>query len=68
MKRGRFLPIYTGVVIAYLFIPVIVMIVFGFNDYEGKFNFTWRRPTLEHYRHLFDLPDEVHTVLLRKHA
>lgn len=59
MKSGRFLPIYTGVVIAYLFIPVIVMIAFGFNDYEGKFNFTWRRPTLEHYRQLLDVPELV---------
>jgi spermidine/putrescine transport system permease protein len=59
MKKGRVLPIYTGVVIAYLFIPVIVMVVFGFNDYEGKFNFTWRRPTLEHYRTLFDIPELV---------
>ena len=59
MKRGRFLPIYTGLVIAYLFIPVVVMIIFGFNDFSGRFNFTWEGPILEHYRNFFDFPELV---------
>lgn len=57
MKRGRFLGIYTSFVIAYLFIPIGAMILFGFNDYAGKFNFEWRRFTLEHYANLFDVPE-----------
>lgn len=57
MKRGRFLGIFTGVVIAYLFIPVLVMILFGFNDFEGRFNLTWNKFTLEHYANLFDVPE-----------
>lgn len=56
-KRGWFLPTYTALVIAYLFIPVVVMVVFGFNDHTGRFNYTFQGFTLEHYRNLFDFPD-----------
>ena len=58
-KRGWILPTYTGVVIGYLFLPVLVMILFGFNDYQGKFNFEWRRFTLEHYGALGDYPELI---------
>lgn len=61
--RGRFLGVFTAVVIAYLFIPVIVMIAFGFNDYSGHFNLVWEGFTLDHYRELFDVPEL--TIALR---
>ena len=48
------LPIYTGVVVAYLFVPIVVMIAFGFNDPQGRFNFTWQGFTLEHWQNLFN--------------
>ena len=48
------LPVYTGVVVAYLFVPIVVMIVFGFNDPQGRFNFTWQGFTLEHWQNLFN--------------
>jgi spermidine/putrescine transport system permease protein len=48
--RGWILPLYTGLVIAYLFLPIAVMILFGFNDLKGRFNFTWQGFTLRHYR------------------
>jgi spermidine/putrescine transport system permease protein len=51
------LPTYTGAVIVYLFIPVLVMVAFGFNDYEGRFNLTWQGFTLRHYRNISDYPD-----------
>jgi spermidine/putrescine transport system permease protein len=47
------LPIYTGLVVAYLFVPIAVMIAFGFNDPQGRFNFTWQGFTLEHWTNLF---------------
>lgn len=56
-KREWILPTYTGLVIAYLLIPIVVMMLFGFNDYPGKFNFIWEGFTLEHYRNLFDIPE-----------
>lgn len=59
MKGGRFLPIYTGLVIAYLFIPIAVMALFGFNDPVGRFNFEWQGFTLHWYRNLFEIPELV---------
>ncbi|MDQ3752005.1 MAG: ABC transporter permease [Actinomycetota bacterium] len=56
-KREWILPTYTGLVIAYLLIPIVVMMLFGFNDYPGKFNFVWEGFTLDHYRNLFDIPE-----------
>ena len=50
------LPTYTGAVILYLFVPVLVMVAFGFNDYEGRFNLTWQGFTLRHYRNISDYP------------
>ncbi len=51
------LPAYTGAVILYLTSPIFVMILFGFNDTRGRFNFAWQGFTLEWYRHLFDYPE-----------
>ncbi len=56
-KRAWFLGTYTGLVIAYLFVPIIVMILFGFNNYRGRFNFTWQGFTLRHYATLFEIPE-----------
>ena len=58
-RRGRFLPIYTGLVLAYLFIPIAVMALFGFNDPQGRLNYRWRGFTLEWYRNLFEIPELV---------
>jgi spermidine/putrescine transport system permease protein len=48
---GRFmgrwaLPFFTTLAIGYLLVPIAVMILFSFNDYDGKFNFVWRGFTL----------------------
>ena len=56
-RRGWFLGAYTALVIAYMFIPVVVMAVFGFNDHEGRFNFVWQGFTLKWYRDLFAIPE-----------
>jgi spermidine/putrescine transport system permease protein len=56
-RREWFLPTFTGLVIAYLFIPVLVMALFGFNDHAGRFNLVWQGFTLEHYRGIFDIPE-----------
>ncbi len=51
---GTVLPVYTGLVVLYLFLPIVVMAVFGFNDIEGRFNFTWQGFTLDHWQNLFN--------------
>jgi spermidine/putrescine transport system permease protein len=40
------LPVFTLLAIGYLLIPIVVMIIFSFNDYQGKFNFIWHGFTL----------------------
>ena len=44
-----FLPTYTGLVLLYLFFPIFVMILFGFNDPAGRYNFQWEGFTLKWY-------------------
>lgn len=51
------MPTYTVVAILYLFIPTVVMVIFSFNDFQGRFNFVWQGFTLEHYQGVFDIPD-----------
>ncbi len=51
--RRAVLPVFTGIVVAYLFLPIVVMAVFGFNDIQGRFNFTWQGFTFEHWANLF---------------
>jgi spermidine/putrescine transport system permease protein len=54
VRIGRaILPVYTALVVFYLFLPIVVMAVFGFNDIQGRFNFTWQGFTLEHWQNLF---------------
>lgn len=54
-SHGPWLGIFTAVVIAYLFVPILVMIAFGFNDPVGRFNFVFNQFTLENYTTLFEI-------------
>jgi spermidine/putrescine transport system permease protein len=58
IRPGRWLlPIWGWLVIAWLSSPIIVMIIFGFNDTRSKFNIRWQGFTLRWYRELFAIPD-----------
>ena len=50
------LPSYTWLMILYFSLPILVMIVFGFNDTQGRLNLRWQGFTLNWYRNLFELP------------
>jgi spermidine/putrescine transport system permease protein len=56
VARGRnlLLPIFTGLAILYLLLPILVMIAFSFNDPPGRFNFIWGRLSLEAWLHPFE--------------
>ncbi|MEZ0355566.1 ABC transporter permease [Mycobacterium sp. SA01] len=60
--RGSFkigdvaLRIVAGLVLFYLFLPILVIIVFSFNDPAGKFNYTWQGFTLDNWAHPFKYP------------
>jgi spermidine/putrescine transport system permease protein len=46
---------YTWLIIAWLIAPVLIMILFGFNDTPGRYNQTWEGFTLKWYGRLFEL-------------
>ncbi|HET7387271.1 MAG TPA: ABC transporter permease [Nocardioidaceae bacterium] len=55
--RAPWLAAYAWLVMFWLSLPILVMIVFGFNDTTSKFNFVWQGWTLHWYRDLFNIPD-----------
>jgi spermidine/putrescine transport system permease protein len=60
------LPAFTTLAIAYLLIPIAVMIVFSFNKPAGKFNYIWNEFSLDGWMHPLDwpgLPDAVRISL-----
>jgi spermidine/putrescine transport system permease protein len=42
--------------LAYLMLPIVVVIVFSFNDPAGRFNYTWESFTLDHWKNPFGPP------------
>jgi len=56
--------IYGGLAIAYMLIPIALIIVFSFNDPAGKFNFTWQGFTLSHWAHPFEISELTNALLL----
>ncbi len=57
-RLGRLaLPVYTGFAVAYLFLPIAVIIAFSFNDPRGRQNITWQGFTLHNYLDIWGRPD-----------
>jgi spermidine/putrescine transport system permease protein len=52
----RLLFAYTWLIIAWLCLPIAVMILFGFNDTRGRYNQTFQGLTLKWYGRLFEIP------------
>ncbi|WP_199512009.1 ABC transporter permease [Nucisporomicrobium flavum] len=63
LTGGRVLHAYTWLVIAWLTLPVLIMILFGFNDTPGRYNQTWEGFTLKWYGRVFEL-DELTRALV----
>jgi spermidine/putrescine transport system permease protein len=58
VRLGRLvLPVYTSFAVAYLFLPIAVMIAFSFNDPRGRQNITWQGFTLGNYLDIWSRPD-----------
>jgi spermidine/putrescine transport system permease protein len=56
--------IYGGLAIAYMLVPIVLIVVFSFNDPAGKFNFTWQGFTLDHWAHPFEISELTDALLL----
>ena len=57
LTGGAVLHAYTWLVIAWLCLPIAVMIAFGFNDTPGRYNQSWEGFTVKWYGRLFEYPD-----------
>ena len=60
--RNRLLTAYAMVVYAFLFAPIVVLIIFSFND--SRRTFQWRGFTLEWYPTLFANDDLLDALLV----
>ena len=55
--RHHAIAFYAALAVAYMLIPIAVIGVFSFNDPDGKFNYTWRGFTTEHWEDAFAVAD-----------
>ena len=51
------LHLFTWMIIAWLVLPILVMIAFGFNNPKGRYNQTWDGFTFKWYGRLFEISD-----------
>ncbi len=49
-------PLFTGVALVYLMVPILVMIAFSFNDPPGRFNYVWGELSLDAWLNPFGRP------------
>jgi spermidine/putrescine transport system permease protein len=54
--RRHTLTLFGILALAYLMLPIIVVIVFSFNDPAGRYNYTWEGFTTEHWTNPFGPP------------
>jgi spermidine/putrescine transport system permease protein len=50
------LRIVAGLVLLYLFLPIFVIVLFSFNNPQGKFNYSWQGFTLDNWLDPFKYP------------
>jgi spermidine/putrescine transport system permease protein len=62
--REHALIMYAILAIAYMLIPIALIVVFSFNDPHGKFNFTWEGFTLDHWKNPFSIPELSDALVL----
>ncbi|GHH67375.1 ABC transporter permease [Streptosporangium violaceochromogenes] len=58
----RLLKVYVWAVLAWLFLPIAVMIAFGFNDTRSKSNINWQGFTLKWWTRLGEYPELTEAV------
>jgi spermidine/putrescine transport system permease protein len=61
--REHAINIYAAIAVAYLLVPIAVIMVFSFNNPAGKYNYTWSGFTVDHWTNAFGIP-ELNDALL----
>ncbi len=51
------LNVYAALALAYLLVPVAIILLFSFNDTKSRFNFIWQGFTLDHWKDPFKFKD-----------
>jgi spermidine/putrescine transport system permease protein len=54
--RRHVLDAYAFLALAYLFLPIAIVVLFSYNSPAGRFNFTWEGFTFKNWLHPFDYP------------
>ncbi|MGH3042589.1 MAG: ABC transporter permease, partial [Gaiellaceae bacterium] len=54
--RRHTITLFGILALAYLMLPIVVVIVFSFNDPAGRYNYTWQGFTLDHWLNPFAVP------------
>ena len=54
--RRRVLDVYAFLALAYLFLPIAIVVLFSFNNPAGRFNFTWEGFTFKNWAQPFGYP------------
>jgi spermidine/putrescine transport system permease protein len=55
--RRNAIIVFAGAAVAYMLLPIAIIIGFSFNDPEGRYNFTWSGFTLDHWTNAFGIPE-----------
>jgi spermidine/putrescine transport system permease protein len=50
--------------LVYMFVPIVIVVIFSFNDPVGKFNYSWNHFTFKHWADVFALPGLRDSLLL----
>jgi spermidine/putrescine transport system permease protein len=50
------LNVYAALVLVYLMTPIVIILLFSFNDTKSRFNFVWQGFTLKHWNDPFGVP------------
>ncbi|HET7510672.1 MAG TPA: ABC transporter permease [Solirubrobacterales bacterium] len=61
--REHAVNIVAALVVVYLLLPIAVILLFSFNDPQGRYNYTWVGFTLDHWANAFSRP-ELNEALL----
>ncbi len=61
--RSRLLGLWSTLVYLWLFAPIVVIVLFSFNDQRGKFNITWHGFTLHNWAHPFSNPEYTRALV-----
>ncbi|MDX6511708.1 MAG: spermidine/putrescine transport system permease protein [Gaiellaceae bacterium] len=54
--REHVLTLYAALALAYLFLPIAVVVLFSFNNPAGRFNYTWQGFTFKNWTDPFGYP------------